>query len=219
LSDRQHAYALDDVRYLLTLREALLDRARDRDRLAWMHEELAAYDDPALYEERDPHTQFMRVSGAGRLSSQKRAVLRELAAWREREARRQDRPRRHVLADKTLAALARRPPRSRKALTAVRGLDDGTARRYGEALLQAVARGLAMPPEDHPRRAERPPQDEALAARVNLGLAFLTGKSLTDGIDPGLVATRADVTALAADGADADRGNHALLQGCQPSYV
>ena len=131
LSPGQQAYAHDDVRFMPEARAELLTRARQRRREAWLNEELAAYDDPALYDERDPHEQYLRIGGAGRLSPPQRAVLRELTAWREEEARRRDRPRSHIIPDKALTALARRLPRTQAHLSAVHALSDRAAQCHG----------------------------------------------------------------------------------------
>src|SRR5690606_17063912 len=80
LSDEQLDYAEDDVRYLPEARLRLLDLAGQRGRTEWIAEELAHYDDPARYDEKDPRTQYERISGTGRLDPRQMAVLRELAA-------------------------------------------------------------------------------------------------------------------------------------------
>ena len=219
LSSDQQAYAHDDVRYLPAARAAVLDRARQRHREAWLHEEMTAYDDPALYAERDPRTQYLRVGGVGRLSPRQRAVLREVTAWREEEARRRDRPRGFIVADKGLAALARRLPTSLADLKAISGLDRRTVERRGRAILEAVARGKAVPPESFPPPPTRTPNDEILTARTHLALAYLTGKSLASGIDMALLATRAEVADLVARGPEADPAGHALLRGWRRTFA
>ena len=123
-------------------------------RSEWLAEELAAYDNPSLYEERDPREQYHRVKGAGRASSRELAVLRELAAWREQEARRRDRPRSHVLTDETLVYLARHKPQSIEDLRQARGLN---AQRDGERILEQIRIGLELPDEECPRRTRRRP--------------------------------------------------------------
>ncbi|HMB92837.1 MAG TPA: HRDC domain-containing protein, partial [Rhodothermales bacterium] len=218
LSDKQRDYALDDVRYMHAVRADILARAERMNHTAWLQEEMTLYDAPALYEDKDPHTQFERLGG-GRLSGPRRAVLREVAAWREQEARQQDRPRGHVVNDKVLKNIARRPPRSQSHLSSVRGLDNRDAQRYGKALWEAVQRGLNTPEEEQPDPPQRRPQDDALLAQINLALAYLTGKGLADGIDPALVASRSDVTALLLDGADARSEDHALLQGWRGTFM
>lgn len=219
LSDEQRAYAHDDVRYLPAARAELMARARQRHREAWLHEEMSTYDDPTLYAEKDPRTQYLRIGGAGRLSSQQRAVLREVTAWREEEARRRDQPRGHVVADKVLGVIARRQPASSSGLFAIRGLGERTIRRHGAAILEAVARGRAVAPEAYPPPPERPPNDEILTARTHLALAYLAGKSLGSGIDAALLATRAEVLDLVAAGSDAAPDGHALLHGWRRTFA
>lgn len=218
LSEKQREYALDDVRYMHAVRTEILTRAEQMGHADWLHEEMALYNDPALYEEKDPHTQFERLSG-GRLSGPKLAVLREVAAWRENEARQQDRPRGHVVDDKVLKNIASRPPRSSSQMASVRGLDNRAAQRYGNALWDAIQRGLNTPDDDQPDPPDRRPQDETLLAQINLALAYLTGKGLADGIDPALVASRSDVTALIVEGPDAVPADHALLQGWRGAFM
>ena len=61
-------------------------------------------------DERDPETVWERLPRIGQLDPRARAVARELAAWRERTASREDRPVGSVLADPPLVELAKRQP-------------------------------------------------------------------------------------------------------------
>ena len=121
LTPKQLDYARDDIRHLPALRQTILDRARAAGHEAWIAEEMLPFDDAALYDESSPTLMFERVKGARDLRARSRAVLRELAAWREREARRQDRPRGHVIPDLVLSDIARRPPKTREALAQIEG--------------------------------------------------------------------------------------------------
>ena len=219
LSKDQTAYALDDVRYLPALREKLLERAAEKGHLDWLFEEMAAYDDPALYDEKDPHEQYKRLSGKGRLAPKERAVLRELAAWREEEARRRDRPRGFIAPDAALAQWAKRKPRSEDQVRSMKGFSEKQARRHGAAIAQAVARGLDVPRDKQPRAAPRPEDEDAVDARLYLALSYLKGKCLAEGIDPALVASRADMGAVVADGADAAANGHLLLTGWRRDFI
>lgn len=219
LSEKQYEYALDDVRYLHEIRAALREQAEARGRTAWLEEELATYDDPALYADPDPRTQYRRLSGAGNLPARRLSVLRELAAWREEEARRRDLPRGHVIDDKALGAIARRLPQTREALGAINGVGGATLRRYTEPLLQTIAHALELPTDDLPHRPRRDAPDDTLAPRVNLALACLAGRGLAEGVDPALVAPRAEVTALVAAAPDADPDDHALLRGWRRAFL
>lgn len=219
LSKQQTQYALDDVRHLPALCGALLERVEAKGHLDWLREELAAYDDPALYEEKDPREQYKRLSGTGRLGLKDLAVLRELAAWREEEARRRNRPRGFVAPDAALVAWARRKPRAAERVTPAKGFSEKQVRRHSAAIAEAVERGLKASYDGLPRPSARSEDEEALDAQLYLALSYLKGKCLADGIDAALVASRADVKAVISDGVDAAHNGHPLLHGWRGAFI
>ncbi len=221
LSDAQLEYARDDVRYLPEAFDVLRARIGERGREAWVAEEMGRYDDAALYAEADPREQYHRIKARGKrgFSSRDYAVLREVTAWREAEARQADKPRRHVVPDEVLVTLAQRKPDNSGALRSVRGLSDNASRSYGEALVVAIAQGLAVPKSEQPRPPTSRRSDDAEQARLDLALALVKGQSLGQGIDPGLVANRAEMERLVADGPDARPADHAMLRGWRGALV
>ena len=87
-----------------------------------------------------------RRSGAGcraptGLDPRERAVARELGAWRERTAMREDRPVGSIVRDPTLVELAKRQPTGRRELGQIRGLNPEVVRRRSADLLEAIERG------------------------------------------------------------------------------
>ena len=193
LSDKQLEYALNDVRYLPALREHLLTDIHRRGRENWLAEELRQYDIAKLYDDRAPEEQYTRVKGTGRLSRRDMAIVRELATWREQKARLADRPRAWIIRDDTLVQIARRKPRSIQSLKRLRGIPRSTVNQYANSLLNAVQRGLAIdekncPPISPPVRPN-PFED----ARLDLAMAFLRGRCLSEGIDLAMVASRSEV--------------------------
>lgn len=221
LSEAQVEYARDDVRYLPEAYDVLRERIRTLGREDWVEEEMAQYDEPGLYVEDDPQVRFLSVKGRGKrgFSARDYAVLREVAAWREEEARRSNRPRGHVLRDDVLVSLARRKPTAAGEVGAVSGLSSKAARRYGPALVAAVERGLAVPKAERPRPPARRRPDDAERARLDLAQSLLKGRSLRDDIDPVLVSNRAGVERLVAAGPAADPAEHALLRGWRGVFV
>ena len=193
LSDNQHAYALNDVRYLPALREYLLTDIQRRDRENWLAEELRQYDVAKLYDDRAPEEQYTRVKGTGRLSRRDMTIVCELAAWREKKARQVDRPRAWIIRDDALVQIARRKPQSIQSLKRLRGIPRSTINQHSNSLLNAVQRGLAIdekncPPIPPPVRPD--PLDDA---RLDLAMAFLRGRCLSEGIDIAMVASRSEV--------------------------
>ena len=219
LSQRQVSYALDDVRYLLTPRQELLSRAQEFNRETWLREELAGYDNPDLYEEKDPRQQFLRLKGTGRFSARDLAVLRELTAWREEEARRRDRPRGHIVTDKALVDLARRKPQSLPALKPIQELFRRGIRLYGGTILERIAQGLAVRAEECPQPFGRPRDKRPFRSRLRNALAYMKEKSVHCQIDPALVATRSEVEDLVLEGHTAAPEHHRLLRGWRREFL
>ncbi len=194
LDDRQLSYAASDVAYLLTLRDRLAERLGALGRLAWAEEECAA----VLARPRGPvppDEAWWRLKHARQLRGRDRQVAQAVAAWRERRAQRLDVPTRYVLSDLALVSIAHRPPRSRLELEAVRGLDvRGLGPAAGE-LLDAIAEGLALPPEAV-RPPPGPPAESVARPAASLGAAWVASRSRQLGIDTSLLATRADLAAF-----------------------
>jgi ribonuclease D len=219
LSDRQIAYAIDDVRYMPRVMDELIKRTDDVGRSEWLAEELSVYDDPALYEEKDPRTQYGRLKGVSRMGGDELSVLRELAAWREEEARRHDRPRGHILKDDIIVALAKRRPGSKEEMQYIKAISERDVRCYGRAVVQAIRKGLDRGGEDIPLPPSKNGIDEVLSTRIDLALAYLKGKCLSFGLDMGLLATRAEVTALLAEGPQSEAESHRLLRGWRRAFA
>ncbi|WP_412067450.1 ribonuclease D [Rubrivirga sp. IMCC43871] len=204
LTESQKLYAGNDVRYLLDVYHKLRDAAAARGRLDWVEDEMSRYDDPSLFEENDPYDAVDRVKarGIGRMSGQQRAVLRSVAAWREREARDLDRTRRMVVPDDILADIADRAPRSDNDLSRLK-LTDRQRHRFGNGILDAVSEGLDAEPERTERRGRPGPDEFRRAARLLVAQGFLAGRCERQDVDSILIATKAQLTALVEEGPDA----------------
>ena len=213
LSSSQIEYALDDVRYLPEIRDKLLARIKMHKREDWLLEDLAEYDNPSLYQEKDPHEQYRQVKGVGKVHDEALRVLRELAAWREKKARACDRPKSWIVTDEILIRLALQKPRSLRHLKKVKGLTNRFIRNSGESILNALEKGILLEdaqcaPLRNGREGHSSPN-----TLIDFGFAMVKGKSKGYGIDPGLMATRAEIKALVSDGSSADSAEHRMLRG------
>lgn len=163
LSPEQVDYALDDVRYLLPLREQLLEQLDRLGRLGWLAEELAALEDPALLAV-DPTKAWQRFKGVEAWDEGRLTLLRTLAEWRERRAIARNRPRGWILDDAVMREILQRVPRDREQLARIEGMPEGVVKHSGEDILALIdAAHIADPPPALPRR-ERP--DPQLLART-----------------------------------------------------
>ncbi|MEL6281080.1 MAG: HRDC domain-containing protein, partial [Pseudomonadota bacterium] len=128
------------------------------------------------------------------------AVVRELARWREQTAQARDVPRSRLLKDDALVEIAAARPRDSDGLSRLR-LVQREARRpeMAEQILEAVARGLACPPGERPQPPLPPRRREGSAAIADLLRVFLKARSDELGIAPKLLASAADLEALAGE--------------------
>jgi ribonuclease D len=193
IPERQIAYAAGDVAYLLELRTVLTGRLEELGRLTWALEECAQ----VLKVRRRatvPEELWWKMGDVRRLSGRSRGVAQEMAAWRDRYAATVDRPRRHVLSDLALLAIAQRPPRNRQELQQTRGVD-GRHLANGAAaeILDAIARGLALTPGE----IRLPPDGrEAQASPAAVAVCAGLVRQIADDLrfDQGLLATRSDIS-------------------------
>ena len=138
LADHLLQYAAEDVEYLLPARKFLLEALDKKGRLAWAEEDSRQLLNPALYTI-DPELAINRLKGAKKLHGRHRAAAARLAAWRESQALRANRPRQWIAKDSALVQLARSLPESIKALQEVEDMPAGLVRRSGNHLLEVIA--------------------------------------------------------------------------------
>ena len=161
-------YAAADTHTLLPLRDLMERKLRDAGRLEWAEEEFAL-SATVRWGERVPEEAYLKVKGARLLKPRALAVLRELHLWREELAKKLDRATFRVMNPEMLLLLAELQPKEVGALKGLRGLSPDQVERRGSELIEAVARGLALPDADLPRfeRTRRPPPDPAFDARLD----------------------------------------------------
>lgn len=193
LAPEQLQYALADVLHLLPAWDLVHAELVERGRASWVLEECARL--AQTWAERvPPEEMYRRISGWSSLRQRQLGALRGVAAWREREAISSNRPPSRLVPDRTMLELARRPPQTMEALRDVRGLTDGTARRYGAAILDALKQGIEDPPEVEVSPGPLSPQAQAWAGVLG-GLVQAHCREAE--IASRFVASRADVEVVA----------------------
>ena len=200
LTHKQQAYAVSDVTHLRVVYEKLLEQLVQSGRAAWMKNELASLCDPATYKV-DPEQSWRRIKA--RIQNKKQqAVLMSVAAWREREAQSRNVPRGRILKDEAVGEIAIQMPQTPQAVNELRLVSKGTANSaLGAALIKAVQAGLARDPETVPGKLKfEDMSSSAMAAAEILKLA-LKIISENKGLAPKLIASAADIEALAMDDA------------------
>lgn len=202
LSDRQILYALDDVIHLRRVHEELSRKLAASGRTAWLKEEMATLTAEATYDT-DPSRAWVRLKARG--NGRFLAVLREIAAWREREAQRRDVPRGRIVRDEALLEIAHHRPATVEALARTRGLGNRMAEgAMGADLLKAIAAGLAVPDKDCPRLEEKTELPNGIGPVSDLLKVLLKLKSEESGVAAKLLASSADLERIAGFGEKAE---------------
>ena len=132
LTTGQVEYALDDVRYLIPVYDAMARDLTALGRMAWAREEFERLEDPARYRPADPRELYLRIRGIDRMPGKALAMLRELLAWREETARTLDLPPNRIFREEVLMEVARRPRHSLKELREIRGAADAAIEQEPE---------------------------------------------------------------------------------------
>ena len=144
LSAEQLQYAAADVAFLGELHLRLRAQLIDRELLDVAELEFATLSDRERYDVRPEHA-WRKVKGAKRLHGRQLRLIVALADWREREAVALDRPRRWVINDDALLALARFQPTDDSSLRKIRGIGRRSRERYGIDLLAIIAEHKTPP--------------------------------------------------------------------------
>jgi ribonuclease D len=208
LSDKQLDYALGDVSHLRKVYVKLRDQLEKTGRHSWVQEEMRILTSTSTYKI-DPQEVWRRFKWRAD-KPRLRAVLRELAAWRELEAQRLNVPRNRVVRDEALMEIAHHPPASGHDLSRIRGLNTGFAEsRQGKEILDAVARANAVPLNECPEGEGRRILPPGLGPVMDLLKVLLKQISEEHGVAAKLIATTDELEEVAAD----DNADVPVMQG------
>jgi len=194
------AYAAEDTRHLLALRDALEQRLRELGRLGWAQEEFARLEALRWTGVAEGDTDgYLRVKGAKGLPPRGLAAFRELHRWRETVAERDDKAPFRVIGNDSLLAISKALPANPSDLARLKEVPASLARRHGPALLEAVARARALPESELPRleRSPRPPKDPNFDSRVERLKAVRNRLATELSIDAGVLCGRTTLEAVA----------------------
>ncbi len=198
LSEDMLAYASQDTRWLLQLRDRISETLAEKSRMAWAQEEFGLLEQ-VRWETENSEDSFMRMKGARDLTRRQLALLRELVRWRDEVSSELDRATFRVVGNEALLEIARRAPRSKDDLSRIKGMPRAMLENRHKEILSAVREGLAIPEASLPRfprapRWERDPDYEARVARLK---AVRDQAALDLDLDPGVLCSRDRLEAVA----------------------
>jgi ribonuclease D len=198
LSAAQITYAAADVTHLRDVYLRLSRRLEQDNRLSWVAEEMAILNNPATYRA-DPETAWERLRPR---TTNRRLLftLKEVAAWREKEAQRINIPRQRLIKDEALLEIAATAPTNADTLARVRGVTRGFAEgRSGAALLEVLAAARRVPDADLPPAPQQRDNLRPSAALVSLLKVLLAANAEQHNVAARLVASSDDIDRLALE--------------------
>ncbi|MBY3024640.1 ribonuclease D [Rhizobium leguminosarum] len=203
LSDKQLDYALADVTHLRDVYLSLKAELDREGRSSWLSEEMDILESRETYD-MHPDDAWQRLKMRLR-KPQELAILKYVAAWREREARARNVPRSRVLKDDAIYEIAQQQPKDTEALGRLRTIPKGWERSTsGAAVIEAVNTALALPKADMPHAPRQAQAPEGAAAAVELLKVLLKLISEKHGVAPKVIANSEDLDKIAAEGEKAE---------------
>jgi len=203
LSERQLSYALADVTHLRDVYTDLAERLASENREHWVAEEMGVLTAPETYDLK-PEDAWTRLKLRVRKPTELQ-ILRNIAAWREREARSRNQPRRRILKDDAIYEIAQQQPQTPEALSRLRSLNKGIERSSIAApLIKAVTDALEMDKHDLPPVPRAPASPEGTSAAVDLLRVLLKLTAEEHSVAQKIIATTDDLEQIAIHGEQAD---------------
>jgi ribonuclease D len=197
LTPAQLTYAVSDVTHLRDVYCKLRADLDKRCRAEWLSEEMDVLTSPDTYR-MDPDNAWQRLRARVR-KPKELAVLIEVAAWREREAKARDVPRGRILKDDALADIAVQAPTSAERLGSLRSLPKGFERsKWGQDIPDLVKQALQRDPKTLPVIERTKPAANGTAI-VELLKVLLRMTSEKHAVASKVIATVDDLERIAAD--------------------
>ena len=195
LPDELLHYAVEDVEYLLPAREELSSRLDKLGRLDWVRQDSQHLLDETLYAV-DEKQAISRLKGARNLRGRRRAAAARLAAWRETEAVRRDKPRQWILKDSVLLEIAASLPQSMRALRDIDAMPPKLVQRAGNELLDIVR--LSAGDDSDYRPPPLPDENQKRLLKSMQAAVAKCGDEL--GIGAEIIASRKELSAIIISG-------------------
>lgn len=145
------AYAVDDVRYLLSLADRLVAGLREKGREDWFHQSCRSLQDDVAARDGAPREDPWRVNGCGRLHPKGLALLKGMWDWREGIAQERDLPCFKIMSNKQMVAYAEQFEAGSTSLMP----PNGWRPRWKQQFHEIVAVITASSPSEWPQRPKK----------------------------------------------------------------
>ncbi|MEE8171828.1 MAG: HRDC domain-containing protein, partial [Alphaproteobacteria bacterium] len=189
------------VSHLRPIYDKISTQLESNGRRSWIDEEMNILTSPMTYENA-PEDAWRRIkvrNGKPRFL----AILREIAAWREKEAQRRDVPRNRIIREEALTEIAAHAPASIEELARVCAISQKLAEgNIGKAILKAVQYALSLSKESYPSLPKRMEKPIGMAPFMDILKVLLKMRCEQSGVAQKLVATVSELERFAAGDED-----------------
>lgn len=196
LAESQLAYAAGDVIYLPELHRVMTSRLEEMGRLHWLDDDFEAMCDPARYDE-DPFERYKRLKRGNQLNRKQAAAAREVAAWREVEARERNVPRKWVLTDEQIVESCKRESKTIDELFLIRGMRNSLSTRDARHVVQLMVKAFASDPDSWPRQEMPGAPERNVDSAVDLLTALVRVRAKEEDIAMQTLASHGDLVQVA----------------------
>lgn len=192
-------YAALDTHHLAALSAILRDALTSLGRWEWALEEFARLEAVRFREAQDGDQPFRRLKGISGLDRRALGVLAALHEWRDRLARKADRPPFKIIGNDSMIEIAKARPGTREELVRIKGVPAYHSGRFGHEILSIVQSVMARPEDGMPERNESKPwvRDRALEMRIERLKKIRDRFARELAIDPAILAPRHVLSAIA----------------------
>ena len=212
LSAEQIQYAADDVIYLAKIYQMMQQKLQALGREDWLKEDFEQLMNEDLYDI-PPENAWLKIRGKNKLTGKQLAIVQVLAEWREQVAKKDNRPKNWILRDELILDMAKLQPVNIKALSEIRGINDGFVRRSGKQICELIAKAQGLPGLKLKNKANnKKTQEQEAVLDILTGLVRLRADE--NSLNPVILATRKNLEQLLLDEQESP-----LLHGWRYSMV
>lgn len=169
LTDKQESYAIDDVRYLMSLYDIVQQQLTKKGLYDKVVEDCQLYA-RELYEAANIEDDATYLAMADfRYTGEQLAVLQAVSSWREALARSTNQPKTFILKKQAVRDIVVELPSNLKQLTHKTTMHRSTVRLYGEELLSIINQARSLSIQEQPARIFAPyrSKDKTISKAVN----------------------------------------------------
>ncbi len=191
LSEKQLQYAINDVKFLAPLYEKIIYQL-STEQLNALTADFNDLLSPSLYDI-NLDLAGTKIKNLKGLSPKQIAITDALAYWRESFAVNNNKPRRWVISDDAVIAMAKRPPQSQEALYKVPNIKASSIKLYGQEWINIIDKVFTQPElwPKKPVKTLKPSINEAKL--IDISQAFLTQITQDNNCSASHIANKTDL--------------------------